>query len=68
MPVARVSEIPRRVEYGIVTRETVDDIFNRRLLAADLLSRTQDRRVAHAATMVRTTLEAVRDELLETIA
>jgi hypothetical protein len=66
--VHRVSNLASKAVYGVITPETVDDIFNRRLLAADLLSRTQDRRVAHAATMVRTTLEAVRDELLETIA
>lgn len=64
----RVSSVSPRVEYGIVTRETIDDIFNQRLLAADLLSRTHDRCTAHAASMVRTTLEAVRDELMETVA
>jgi hypothetical protein len=56
--------VKARVEYGIVTHETIGDIFDQRLLAADLLSRDSNKRTSHAAVMVRTTLEAVRDELL----
>lgn len=55
--------LKERRRYAIVTPEVVEEIFNRRLLAADLLARVDDRETSHAAKMVRLTLEAVRAEI-----
>jgi hypothetical protein len=59
----RASSLKKKAEYGIITREILEEIFTRRLLAADLLSRAEGKATSHAAKMVRTTLEAVRAEL-----
>jgi hypothetical protein len=65
--VHRVSPLASKRVYGVITLDTLDEIFTRRLLAADLLSRVEERRISHAAKMVRTTLEEVRSELKELI-
>lgn len=63
----RVSSLASKAVYGVITPEIVEEIFERRLLAADLLSRVDDKRTSHAAKMVRTALEGVRSEIEELI-
>jgi hypothetical protein len=60
----RVSNLAVKAVYGVITPETVEAICNRRLLAADLLSRVDDDRTAHAAKMVRETVLGIREELM----
>lgn len=65
MPVAsRVATAAKhRREYGIITQEILDDIFTQRLIAADLISRSDIARQHHAGQMVLLTLDTVKKEL-----
>jgi hypothetical protein len=63
----RVSQLAEKAVYGVITPEIVEQICDRRLLAADLLARTKDRRTSHAAKVVRETVQGIREELMELI-
>jgi hypothetical protein len=63
----RVSNLAAKAIYGVITPEIVSDICDRRLLAADLLSRASDQSTSHAAKMVRETVIGIREELTELI-
>lgn len=67
MKVSALCKAGPRPKYGIITHETLDDMFTRRLLAADYLSHSGNLRTSHAAYMVREALIAVRKELEELI-
>lgn len=56
-----------RPKYGIITNETIDQIFIRRLMVADLLSHSDGVKAGHAGWAVRETLLAIRKELSELI-
>jgi hypothetical protein len=53
--------------YGIITPATIGEVFDRRMLVADLLSRSTDKSEAFAARQVLLTLDAVRSQLEELI-
>jgi hypothetical protein len=49
--------------YGIVTPAILTELFDTRMLTADLLSRSTDEREAHAARQVLLTLDALRSQI-----
>lgn len=59
----RVSTLAAKSEYGIITNEILDEIFNRRIVAADLLSHSTGLREHHAGWAVREALISVRQQL-----
>lgn len=63
----RVSNLASKAEYGVITHEIVEEICDRRMLAADFLSWVDDDRTSHAAKMVLLTVEGIRNELMELI-
>jgi hypothetical protein len=64
---SKLCEDGPRPQYGIITHEIMDNMFARRLLAADYLSHSRNPRTRHAAYMVRETLIALRKEMEELI-
>ena len=63
MPSAVAEAGKYRRAYGIITPEIIDELFDKRMLAADLLSRSDTPRQSHAAKMVLITLDTLKAEL-----
>lgn len=59
----RVSELAVGARYGVITDETLSDMFDKRMLVADLLSHSTDAKEAFWASLVLQTLSEIRKEL-----
>jgi hypothetical protein len=59
----KVSALAKEAVYGVITEETIHEIFDRRMLTADLLTHSSDKQEAFAAFLVLQTLKAIREEL-----
>lgn len=55
----------RSETYAVLTEESIRQICQKRLLAADLLSHCPEPQVSHAAFMVRETIASIEGELME---
>ena len=61
--VVRVSSLAEEARYGIITEETLEEIFDNRMLAADVCSRSSEPDMAFTAKIVLRTLLSIREEL-----
>lgn len=59
----RVSSLAEEARYGVITDETLSDLFDNRMLVADLLSHSADPQEAFWASLVLQTLSEIRKEL-----
>lgn len=63
----RVSSLAEEARYGVITDETLSDLFDKRMLVADLLRHSDDAQEAFWASLVLQTLSEIRKELKERI-
>lgn len=65
---SRVSALAEKARYAVITEESLEEIFDQKMLHAALYTQVDDVEMAFTSYMILSTLTAIRDELQRRIA